>query len=113
MRRSTSSTLFQTHGAILKPTRSSDDSNPYDKRSYLHLLGMLNYLLRSRPDIATALSYAASKSSNPTEQDYEYLLDVVRYLWKTRDHGLIIHPGEVVYQFLSFQISKTLNLVSS
>ena len=44
---------------------------------------MLNYLLRSRPDIATVLSYAASKSSNPTEQDYECLLDVVRYLWKT------------------------------
>ena len=56
---------------------------------------MLNYLLRSRPDIAMALSYAASKSSNPTEQDYESLLDVVRYLWKTRDHGLIIHPGEI------------------
>ena len=64
----------------LKPTRSSNDSEPYDKRSYLHHLGMLNYLLRSRPDIATALSYAASKSSSPTQNDYESLLDVVRYV---------------------------------
>ena len=27
------------------------DQSPFDRRTYLHLLGMLNYLLRSRPDI--------------------------------------------------------------
>ncbi len=78
----------------LKPTREVTESEPYDRKNFLHLLGMLNYLLRSRPDIATALSYAASKSSKPTRHDYECLLDVVRYLWKTRDHGLVIHPGD-------------------
>ena len=78
----------------LKPTREVTKSEPYDRKNFLHLLGMLKYLLRSRPDIATALSYAASKSSKPTRHDYECLLDVVRYLWKTRDHGLVIHPGD-------------------
>ena len=77
----------------LKPPNGPDSSEPYDKRNYLHLLGMLNYLLRSRPDIATALSYAASRASNPTTNDYESLIDIVQYLWQTKNHGLIIHPG--------------------
>ena len=56
---------------------------------------MLNYLLRSRPDISTALSYAATKSSSPTAHDYDNLLDVVKYLWKTKHVGLVIRPGNI------------------
>ena len=55
---------------------------------------MLNYLLRSRPDIATATSFAATKAVNPTHNYFNALLDIVRYLWQTKDIGLIIHPGE-------------------
>ena len=77
----------------LNPNTSSTDDTPFDRRKYLHLLGMLNYLLRSRPDISTALSYMATKSVNPTHDDYHSLLDIVRYLWITRDVGLIIRPG--------------------
>ena len=80
----------------LRPNNpQSDESTPYDRKSYLHLLGMLNYLLRSRPDISTALSYAATKSSSPTTQDYDNLLDVVKYLWKTKHVGLVIRPGNI------------------
>ena len=57
------------------------DQSPFDRRTYLHLLGMLNYLLRSRPDISTALAFASTKSVNPTASDYQALLDVVYYLW--------------------------------
>ena len=80
----------------LRPNKLPNEEDvPYSKRDYLHLLGMLNYLLRSRPDIATALSYAATKSSSPTRQDHDNLLDIVRYLWKTKHVGLIIRPGNI------------------
>ena len=59
----------------LNPTRASGNSEPFDRKQYLHLLGMLNYLLRSRPDIATAVSFAATKASNPTFDDYTAMLD--------------------------------------
>ncbi len=78
----------------LNPNRQSSNSDPFDRKQYLHLLGMLNYLLRSRPDIATAVSFASTKASNPTHDDYLAALDIVKYLWQTRDLGLIIHPGE-------------------
>jgi hypothetical protein len=40
---------------------------PCEQCEYLHLLGMLNYIAHSRPDISTALSYATTKNSNPTK----------------------------------------------
>ena len=77
----------------MKPVSKSTDESPFDRTTYLHLLGMLNYLLRSRPDISTALSFAATKAVSPTMSDYERLLDVVFYLSNTHDVGLIMHPG--------------------
>ena len=82
------------HRVPLLPNPTSNDDSPFDRKQYLHLLGMLNYLLRSRPDIATATSFAATKAVNPTHNDFNALLDIVRYLWQTKDIGLIIHPGE-------------------
>ena len=81
------------HLVPFNPNRPATSDEPFDRLKYLHLLGMLNYLLRSRPDIATAVSYAATKASNPTMDDYRLLIDIVAYLNRTRDIGLIIHPG--------------------
>ena len=41
----------------MNPNRVSEESKPFDRKKYPHLLGMLNYLLRSRPDIATAVEF--------------------------------------------------------
>ena len=82
------------HLVPFSPNRPAISDEPFDRMKYLHLLGMLNYLLRSRPDIATAVSYAATKASNPTRDDYGLLIDIIAYLKRTRDIGLIIHPGQ-------------------
>ena len=60
--------------------------------AYLHLLGTLMYLNRSRPDIKFATSLAATKSKCPTKDDYDQLIHIVRYLYHTKDIGLILHP---------------------
>ena len=78
----------------MRTSQRDEDDSPYDRRSYLHLLGMLNYLLRSRPDISTALAFASTKAVSPTHSDYQRLLDVVYYLWGSNHLGLKIHPGD-------------------
>jgi hypothetical protein len=72
----------------------NDQGNePCEQREYLHLLGMLNYIAHTQPDISTALSYAATKNANPIKANFEELLRVVDYLWQTKEKGLILHPA--------------------
>jgi hypothetical protein len=74
-------------------TVDDQGNQPCDQREYLHLLGMLNYISHTRPDISTALSYAATKNTNPTKANFDELLLVVDYLWQTKEKGLILHPA--------------------
>ena len=69
------------------------DSTPIDRRQYLHLLGALIYLTLSRPDIATAVSFGATHSVNPTEGAYRELIRCVQYLYNTQEVGLQLHRG--------------------
>jgi hypothetical protein len=52
------------------------------------------YATKSRPDIKFATSLAATKSSNPTEEDYQRLVHIMKYLYVTKDLGLVLHPVE-------------------
>jgi KUP system potassium uptake protein len=73
---------------------SSDSAlQDHDKFDYLHLLGGMMYLLKSRPDIGAALSFAATKSTKPTEHDFQSLLHCLHYLEATRDLGLLLSTG--------------------
>ena len=73
---------------------SDHDSTPIDPTIYLHLLGALLYVTHSRPDIMTAVSYAATKSVSPTTSDFDNLLHIVDFLRNTADQGHILmkHP---------------------
>lgn len=71
----------------------STDDTPMDPGDYLHLLGSLIYLVKSRPDIATAVSFAATYSSQPTTGAFEELLLCLAYLYHTRDKGLRLLAG--------------------
>jgi hypothetical protein len=63
---------------------------PVDRTVYLSLLGKLMYLGHSRPDILTAISYAACHSTEPTTYDYDALLEIVSYLKGTASEGLTL-----------------------
>jgi hypothetical protein len=58
----------------ISSTEGNTTISECDQTTYLRLLGQLNYLTNSRPDILTAVSYAATRSKQPTMQDYEDLL---------------------------------------
>ena len=70
------------------------DLTPFDRTKYLSLLGALIYLTKSRPDIATAISFAGTHSVKPTVSAYNELLRCVQYLWNTKEAGLVLHPGK-------------------
>ena len=73
----------------------SQDSNdsPFDSTEYLHLLGSLIYLTKSRPEIATAVSFGARHGSSPTRGQFSELLHCLAYLLRTRDQGLLLRRG--------------------
>jgi hypothetical protein len=67
-----------------------EESPKADKTKYLSLVMALMYLARfTRPDILHTVSYLASRSSNPTQEDYQKLIRVVKYLSGTKDIGLV------------------------
>ena len=74
------------------PTKIDTDK-PIDTSIYLHLLGSLMYMIKSRPDINTAVSFASTKSKKPTEADYNALLHIVSYLSNTTTLGVIYKRG--------------------
>ena len=73
------------------PKDSDPPPQPTDHYGYLRLLGILLYLTKSRPDIMAAVSFAGTKSSNPTDRDHSDLYYVVEYLRATQDIGHILH----------------------
>jgi Reverse transcriptase (RNA-dependent DNA polymerase) len=98
-------TIFDEHiseidllNDTLSPQRlahlQSSDSTPIDQTDYLHLLGALIYITKSRPDIATAVSFSSVYASKPTAGAYAELLLIVKYLYQTRTSGLTLQAGE-------------------
>jgi hypothetical protein len=61
--------------------------------TYLRLLELLMYLTKSQPDIMTAVSFGATKSTSPTQTDYDQLYYIVEYIRAAADKGHRIYIG--------------------
>lgn len=72
------------------------NSEPFDGHfHYRSVIGKLNYLEKSsRPDIAYAVHQCARHSANPKVEHGEAVKWIGRYLKKTRDKGIYIHPKD-------------------
>ena len=66
-----------------------DQSVAGDKGKFATLLGMLIFLLRTRPDIAYAVNRLATRASHCTQTDYECLCQVANYLCTTAHLELV------------------------
>jgi hypothetical protein len=85
-------TLKRTRAPQRLPT-VNPSSEPVSSTLYLRLLGMLLYMTKTRPDIATAVSFASTHASKPTVAHYKDMLHIACYLRDTADRGLTLHPG--------------------
>ena len=75
------------------PSTRDPDVTLVDPSEYLSLLGSLIFVLKTRLDIAFAVSHAATKSRAPVMEDMLDLLQILQYLYQTRDFGLIWKVG--------------------
>jgi hypothetical protein len=74
-----------------------DDSPSCDRSQYRRLLGMIMFLLRTRPDISYAVTRLATRTSTATEKDMSALLRVVRYLKGTSHMELVFSWSFTTY----------------
>ena len=70
-----------------------DDSPKIDIEAYMKLMGSVLYVLRTRPDVAVALSKESSRTHKCTEKDMAVLKQTVSYLHKTRHSELVYTRG--------------------
>ncbi|GAV74982.1 hypothetical protein CFOL_v3_18462 [Cephalotus follicularis] len=64
----------------------------HDPEKYRRLVGKLNYLTITRPDISFAVSVVSQFVSAPRTTHWQAVLHIVRYLKGAPGRGLIFHP---------------------
>jgi hypothetical protein len=75
------------------PKETDPPPQPADHYAYLRLLGILQYLTKSCPDIMAVVSFAGTKSNSPTDKDLSDLYYAVDYLRATQTIGHILHKS--------------------
>jgi hypothetical protein len=62
-----------------------------DPTSYRSVVGALQYLIFTRPDIANAVQQVCLHMHDPREPHLTAMKRILRYLWGTLDFGLLLH----------------------
>ena len=71
-----------------------DDAPCCDQHKYSGLLGMLIYVLRTRPDISYAVNRLATRSTKSTDKDWQALQQVAAYLRTTSHYELVYNTTD-------------------
>ncbi|XP_058189325.1 uncharacterized mitochondrial protein AtMg00810-like [Rhododendron vialii] len=86
--------------ATVKPTVST--SPPFSQPSlYCSIVGGLQYLTITRPDLAFAVNQACQHMAFPTEAHFSAVKRLLRYVKGTLDHGLFFSPRPFSLQAFS------------
>ncbi|CAL1351957.1 unnamed protein product [Linum trigynum] len=91
-------TRFQMHEAAPAPTplastarlTLADGSSPADATLYRQVLGALQYLVTTRPDIAFSVNKLSQYMHSPTSTHWQHVKRLLRYIAGTRTVGLQI-----------------------
>ena len=71
----------------------NDDSKEVDQNTYRSMIGKLQYVLHTRPNIALAMGMVARFLANPKENHMMAIKRIMRYLKGTKDYGLWYKKG--------------------
>lgn len=81
---------------------SNTDSLPFGNPSlYRSIVGALQYLTITRPELAYAVNQACQHMASPTIADFTAIKRLLRYVKGTIDHGLSFTPGSFTLQAFS------------
>ena len=72
------------------------ESKSFDSTKYRSCLGLAQQQLQVRPDIAFPISKLATRSHRANVRDYEALIQLVYYLWHTRNRGLFLRGNDQI-----------------
>ena len=82
---------------IFGPRRDNEKSLDVEKYPYQEAIGALLYLANcSRPDISFAVSVLSRCSSHPTKRHWSGIKQLMRYLAKTKNYGLLYRRGNTL-----------------
>ncbi|KAI0496461.1 hypothetical protein KFK09_022778 [Dendrobium nobile] len=80
----------------LKPTKTATAAQPFaDPLLFRRLVGSLNYLTITRPDIAYAVNSVCQHMHSPTNADFLSIKRILRYLQGTKSYGLPLLSGNM------------------
>lgn len=73
---------------------ASDGSSPFaDGHLYRSIVGILQYLCITRPDLAFCVNKLSQFMNSPSDTHWKAVKRVLRYLVGTLDHGLLLTDG--------------------
>ena len=70
-----------------------DDFKAVDQTTYISMIGKLQYVVHTRPDITLAVGMVARFSTNPKENHMMETNIIMRYLKGTKEYGLWYKKG--------------------
>ena len=85
---------ISTPMAIGHKLSKNDESAEVNQTMYKSMIGKLQYVVHSRPDIALAVGIVARLSANPKENHLMVVKRIMRYLKGTDDFGLYYKKNE-------------------
>lgn len=86
----------------VKTAINSSDSLPFSQPAlYGSIVGALQYLTITRPDLAFAVNQACQHVSAPTVAHFTVVKRLLRYVKDSLDHGLFFSPGSFTLQAFS------------
>jgi histone deacetylase 1/2 len=81
---SSTTRLFSTDSALLGDAEAT---------TYRSIVGGLQYLTLTRPDICFAVNRVCQFLHSPTEDHWAVVKRIIQYIQHTRSHGLFLHPS--------------------